>query len=113
MFAKGGAIVDIVIARKDHHRCARTPGDEVEEPEDDPRTRVAVTGLHDDVAGRNVEQLWQRELEMASVHDHERPLSRHEREDPRERGFEQGTVAHDSAVLLRDGRAGDLPRESL
>ena len=113
VLAKGGAIVDIVIARKDYHRSAWAPGDEVEEREDDPRTRIAVTGLHEDVTGRNVEQLWQGELEVAAVHDHERPLSRHEREDPRERRFEQRTVAYDSAILLRDGRAGDLPGESL
>ena len=113
VLAKGRRIVDIVIARKDDHRSARVPGNEVEKPEDDPRTRIAVTGLHEDVAGRNVEQLWQGELEVAAVHDHERPLSRHERVDPPKRRFEKGTVAHDSAILLRDGCAGDLPRESL
>jgi hypothetical protein len=91
----------------------RAPSNEAEKPEDDPRTRIAVTGLHEDVTGRNVEQLWQGELKVAAVHDHERPLSWHEREGPTERRFEQGAVAHDAAVLLRDGRAGNLPRESL
>ena len=59
VLTKGGAITDIVIARKYDHRCARAPGGEVEEPEDDPRTRVAVPRLHDDIIGRDVEQLWQ------------------------------------------------------
>jgi hypothetical protein len=50
--------------------------DDVEEPEYNPWADVAVTSLHDDMAGRNVNQLW-RAIEAGAVHK-KRPLSRHE-----------------------------------
>ena len=62
--------------------------DDVEEPEYNPWADVAVTSLHDDMAGRNVNQLW-RAIEAGAVHKKACALSA---------GGESSAVPFDAAI---------------
>ena len=104
-------VADVVIARKHGNRRVRLPAGQGKKAEEHAGAGVAVPRLHEQILGGQRGELGPRELEVAAVDDHDRPLPRHERGDARERRLEEGAVAEDAAVLLGDRRAADQPRQ--